>query len=333
MPYRAIQVTRASDAAAPNTVELLELPDARLDDPALGEVVIDVEYSSLNFKDGLALTGRPGVIRPAVLTAGIDLVGTVRESASDAVAPGQRVLVNGCGLSETHPGGLAERARVKAEWVVPVPERFSLRQAAAVGTAGYTAALCILSLRRLGLDQGSDVVVSGAAGGVGTISLLLGRAAGWSMAAITGRPALGDTLRALGAVQVLERSEFTQPGRALQSARWDGAIDTVGGDILANIISQLRYGGAAAACGLAASASLQVSMMPFILRSAVLAGVNSVDTPRPLRLQAWELLDRDLDLDALDGLTEEIALDESLTAAERFASGSVLGRIVVDVRR
>ena len=333
MPYRAIQVRRATDPSAANTVELLDLPDDSLADPALGEVVVDIEYSSLNFKDGLALTGRPGVVRPAVLTAGIDLVGTVRESTSPEVTVGQRVLVNGCGLSETHPGGLAERARVHAEWVVPVPERFSSRQAAAVGTAGYTAALCILSLRRSGLDEGADVAVTGAAGGVGTIALLLGRAAGWSMAAITGRPALGHTLRALGAVHVLERSEFTQPGRALQSARWDGAIDTVGGDILANVISQLRYGGTAAACGLAASASLHVSMMPFILRGTVLAGVNSVDTPRPLRLAAWELLDRDLDLAALDSLTEEITLAESLTAAERFASGSVLGRIVVDVRR
>lgn len=333
MPYRGIQVVRATERGAPNRVELIDIPDEELDSSELGEVLVDVEYSSLNYKDGLALTGRPGVVRPERLTAGIDLVGVVRESSAAGVAPGDRVLVNGCGLSETHPGGLAERARVRAEWVVPVPERFSARQAAAVGTAGYTAALCVLALEKGGLGAGAEVVVTGATGGVGTVGILLGAAAGWRVSAITGRAALGDALRRLGAVDVLDRAEFVDAGKPLQSARWDGAIDTVGGDILANVISQLRYGGVATACGLAASASLHVSMMPFILRSAMLAGVNSVDTPRPLRLAAWERLDRDLDLAALDGITEELALDEAAAAAARFFEGGVLGRLVVDVRR
>lgn len=333
MTFRGIQVVQAAERGAANEVALVDIPASELDDPDLGDVVIDVEYSSLNYKDGLALSGRPGVVRMPRLTAGIDLVGVVRESADARFAVGDRVLVNGCGLSETHPGGLAERARVKGDWVIPVPERFTNRQAAAVGTAGYTAALCVLALEEAGLGADAEVVVTGAAGGVGTVALLLGSAVGWRMNAVTGRPALGDTLRGLGATAIIERSELTEPGKPLQSMRWDGAVDTVGGDILANVISQLRYGGTAAACGMAAGVRLDVSIMPFILRSAALVGVNSVDTPRPLREAAWARLDRDLDLTRLDGLTEEIGLTEAISAASRFETGSVLGRIVVDVRR
>jgi len=333
MTFRGIQVTRATEKGVPNEVALVDVPDEELADPALGEVVVEVEYSSLNYKDGLALTGRPGVVRPERLTAGIDLVGTVAESSAPGIAAGDRVLVNGCGLSESHPGGLAERARVRADWVIPVPERLSTRQAAAIGTAGYTAALCVLALERGGLGAGAEVVVTGAAGGVGTIATLLGAAAGWRVSAVTGRAALGDTLRGLGAVDILERSEFVEPGRPLQSSRWDGAVDTVAGDILANVISQLRYGGTVAACGLAASASLSVSIMPFILRAVTLAGVDSVEAPREKRLAAWERLDRDLDLEKLDSLTEELALGEAIGAASRFFEGGVLGRLVVDVRR
>lgn len=331
MTFRAIEVSRAADGGAANRVALVELPDDAVADPELGDVEIDVEYSSLNFKDGLVLTGRPGVVRVDRLTAGIDLAGTVRASSHPEWVPGDRVIVNGCGLGETHPGGLAERARVRSEWLVRVPARMSTRQAAAIGTAGFTAALAVLALDRA--DVGPEVVVTGAAGGVGTMSILLGAAAGWRVAAASGRPGLADRLRRLGAVDVVGREELGDAGKPLQRARWDGAVDTVGGVILANVLARLRYGGTAAACGNAASASLPASVLPFILRGVSLVGINSVETPTPLRRAAWERLDRDLDLDAVDGLTTEIALGEAVSTAERFATGAVFGRTVVDVRR
>lgn len=332
MSVRAIRVTRAADRGSPNRVALVELPDVA-DAPAPGDVLVDVEYSSLNFKDALALTGRPGVIRGEELTAGIDLVGVVSVSASDSWRPGDRVLVNGYGLGETEHGGLAEQARIDGSWVIRVPERMSGRQAAAVGTAGYTAALCAERLAEAGLGAGAEVVVTGAAGGVGTIALLLGRAAGWRITAVTGRPELAADLRAFGASEVLDRRELSAPGKPLQSARWDGAIDTVGGDMLANVLAQTRPGSTVTACGNAADARLSTTVMPFILRGVTLAGINSVEPPRAAREAAWRRLDRDLDLDALDSATEELALDEAIPAAARFFDGGVHGRLVVDVRR
>jgi acrylyl-CoA reductase (NADPH) len=283
-------------------------------------VLIDVTYSSLNYKDALAVTGRPGVIRADTLIAGIDLVGTRRDT-------GERVLVNGRGLGETHDGGLAEVARVPEEWLVPVPERFTDAQAAAIGTAGYTAALCVLALHGIG---DGEVLVTGATGGVGSIAVMLLARAGISIAAVTGK-ADHDPLRRLGATTIIDRAEFEQPGKPLQPGRWAGVVDTAGGVILANALSQTRYGGTVAACGMAAATDVTASMMPFILRAVSLVGINSVFTPVADRAAAWALLDRDLDTGLLDSLTASIGLDAVVGEAGRMIAGETTGRIVVDV--
>jgi acrylyl-CoA reductase (NADPH) len=286
-----------------------------------GDSDIEVTHSSVNYKDALALTGRPGVLRADALIAGIDLVGIHR---------GQRVLVNGRGLGETHDGGLAEVARVPAEWLVPVPERFTNSQAAAIGTAGYTAALCVAALGDLPSD--ADVIVTGATGGVGSIAVALLSAGGARVTAVTGKLTEHDYLRRLGATTILDRAGLEVGGKALQSEHWAGAVDTVGGTVLANILSQTRYGGTVAACGMASDPSVTSSMMPFILRAVSLVGINSVYTPLEERDAAWRLLDAELDAGLLDSLTTSIGLDAALSTAERMLAGETTGRIVVDVR-
>jgi acrylyl-CoA reductase (NADPH) len=245
------------------------------------------------------------------------------------------VLVNGRGLGETHDGGFAELARVPEEWLVPVPDRFTNAQAAALGTAGYTAALCVLALRDAGaLDGGepeAEVAVTGATGGVGSIALMLLHAMGVRTTAVTGKPER-DYLARLGAASVIDRAELEQPGKPLQSEHWSGAVDTAGGPILANLLSQTRYGGTVAACGLAAAPEVHASMMPFILRAVSLVGINSVYTPVAQRDAAWNLLDAHTDLALLDALTASVSLDEAFAAAERIMAGENTGRIVVDVR-
>ena len=291
------------------------------EEPGGDGVVVDVSHSSLNYKDALAVAGRPGVIRADTLIAGIDLVGTRRDT-------GERVLVNGRGLGETHDGGLADVASVPEEWLVPVPERFTNAQAAAIGTAGYTAALCVLALG----EPDGEVVVTGATGGVGSIALALLHAIGVPTAAVTGK-ADRDLLHRIGVASIIARSDLDQPGKPLQTERWAGGIDVVGGQILANILSQTRYGGTVAACGLAAAPDLHASMMPFILRAVSLVGINSVFTPLDTRDAAWALLDQRLDADLLDALTVTIGLDAVVTTADRLLTGSNIGRVVVDVRR
>ncbi|MEO8260948.1 MAG: acryloyl-CoA reductase [Pseudolysinimonas sp.] len=309
---RALQVVKGEEAKV-----------VELDESGVGDgVVIDVTHSSINYKDALAVTGRPGVIRAEKLIAGIDLVGTRRDD-------GERVLVNGCGLGETHDGGLAEVARVPEEWLIPVPARFTDAQAAAVGTAGYTAALSVLALECIG---DGEVVVTGSTGGVGSIAIMLLAAAGTPVAAVTGKADQHEYLRRLGATTILDRAEFEQPGKPLQSERWAGAIDTVGGTILSNLLSQTRYGGTVTACGLASATDVPASMMPFILRAVSLVGINSVFTPRAQRERAWKLLDERLDLDLLDSLTASIDLDAVVASAESMLAGKTTGRIVVDVR-
>lgn len=308
---------RALEAAKGERARVVER-----EEPGGGGVLVDVTHSSLNYKDALATTGRPGVIRADRLIAGIDLVGTRRDT-------GERVLVNGCGLGETHDGGLADVARVPEEWLVPVPERFTSAQAAAIGTAGYTAALCVLALG----EPDGEVVVTGATGGVGSIAIALLHAAGVPVAAVTGKAAAErDYLGRLGAASVIDRAELAEPGKPLQSERWAGGVDTAGGTILANVLSQTRYGGIVAACGLAAAPDLHASMMPFILRAVTLVGINSVFTPRPQREGAWQLLDQRLDAGLLDGLSTTIGLGETMDAAARMLAGETTGRIVVDVR-
>ncbi|MEO5921719.1 MAG: MDR family oxidoreductase [Pseudolysinimonas sp.] len=323
---RALRVTRGEGAAV-----VAEIPD---DEIGEGPVTIDVEWSSLNYKDALAVTGRPGVIRADRLIAGIDLVGTVRESADPAHAPGERVLVNGRGLGETHDGGLAEIARVPGDWPIAVPDRFTARQAAAIGTAGYTAALCVLALGgTTGTTYDGEILVTGATGGVGSLAIALLARGGHTVAAVTGKPAgQHDYLRGLGATTIIDRAELESAGKPLQSERWSGAIDTVGGPVLANVLAQTRYGGTVATCGMAGAPEVTASMMPFILRAVSLVGVNSVFTPTAARDAAWRLLDRDLDTDLLDGLTASIGLQDAVAAAERMLAGETTGRTVVDVR-
>lgn len=310
---RAIRVVRG-DAGT-----VVEFDETELGDDG---IVVDVTHSSLNYKDALAITGRPGVIRAETLLAGIDLVGARRDT-------GERVLVNGRGLGETHDGGLATVARVPDEWLVPVPERMSNVQAAAIGTAGYTAALAAGALH--GISDG-DVVITGATGGVGSIATMLLHTAGIPVTAVTGKADEHDYLTRLGATAILDRSDLLAPGKPLQPERWAGGIDTVAGPILANILSQTRYGGIVAACGMAAATDLPSSIMPFILRAVTLVGINSVFTPNTERDAAWRLLDRDLDLDLLDSLTASIGLDAAVATAERILAGETTGRVVVDVR-
>lgn len=326
-----------------------ELRDSLTDDDLMpGEVTIDIEYSSINYKDGLALTGRPGVIREYPLIPGIDLVGTVAstpsipgpeptgESATAGSAggewrPGDCVILNGWGIGETHFGGLAERARVKAEWLVPVPEGLSSQRAAALGTAGLTAMLSVLALEKANALDG-DVLVTGAAGGVGSITIALLASLGHRVVASTGRRQLHDYLTSLGAADVIERATLAEPGKPLQSQRFSGAIDTVGGHTLANALAQTTYGGTVASCGLAGSHELPSTVMPFILRAVTLTGINSVFAPRQLRLQAWQRLVDDLDTDLLDAMTTTIGLADAREAAERILAGDIRGRTVVNVR-
>ncbi|WP_411699261.1 MDR family oxidoreductase [Conyzicola sp.] len=320
--FRAIVVTRPSDAPASATLET-DVTDAALGE---GDVEIDVEYSSINYKDGMALTGRPGVIKAESLIAGIDLVGVVR-------ATGERVIVNGFGLGENHPGGLSERARVKSEWLVPLPDGLSARRAAAIGTAGFTAMLSVLALEKsLSPAVGGEVLVTGASGGVGSIAIALLAKLGYSLTASTGRAAQHDYLRSLGATTVIDRAELDEPGRPMQSQRWAGAVDSVGSHTLANVLAQAHYGATVTACGLAQGADLPATVMPFILRGVSLVGINSVYCPLPLRTEAWRRLTRDLDLDLLDSLTTSVGLEGAIGAAHAIMDGSVRGRTVVDMQ-
>lgn len=332
--FRAIIVTRTEDEAGKRTQSshLTTLgADALMD----GDVTVAVEFSSINFKDGLALMGKPGVARVWPLIAGIDLVGTVETSADPRWIAGDRVILNGAGIGESHHGGLAERARVSGAALVRLPDAVSAVRAAAIGTAGFTAMLAVLALERGGVRPDSgDVIVTGAAGGVGSIAIALLAARGYRVVASTGRgEELGDYLRGLGAAEILDRHTIDEAGKPLQTQRWAGAVDSVGSFTLANILAQTHQGGVVASCGLAQGADLPTTVMPFILRAVTLAGVNSVEAPPELRQEAWDALASDLDLELLDDLTEVISLEESFGAAERILAGQVHGRTVVDVRR
>jgi acrylyl-CoA reductase (NADPH) len=316
MTFRAWQVSGTDGG------RLTDLTDDDLD----GDVAVDVEYSSINFKDGLALTGKPGVIATPGLIAGIDLVGVV---------DGKRVLLNGHGIGEKFNGGLAERARVAPDWLIPVPDAFTNSQAAAIGTAGFTAMLAVMAVEKIAAEAGPDatVLVTGAAGGVGSIAVAVLSGLGYRVAASTGRPSEHAYLRSLGATEIIDREELgAAAGKPLQSQRWSAAIDSVGGTTLANVLAQTSYGGIVASCGLAQSATLDTSVMPFILRSVTLTGINSVYCPRPLRVEAWNRLATDIDVALLDSLTDTVPLGEARTVAERILAGEIRGRTVVDVR-
>lgn len=310
---------------------LRDIDDAQLPE---GDVTVRVSHSTLNYKDGLAITGKGPVVRRFPMVPGIDLVGTVESSTHADYQPGDSVLLNGWGVGEGHWGGLAQKARLKGDWLVPLPAAFTPRQAMAIGTAGYTAMLCVLALERHGVtpDKG-EILVTGAAGGVGSVALALLARLGYTVVASTGRAAEADYLKSLGAAEIIDRNLLSVPGKPLARERWAGAVDTVGSHTLANVCAAMKYRGVVAACGLAQGADLPATVMPFILRGVTLAGVDSVYCPRPDRLEAWQRLARDLDPAVLESLTTEIGLDEAVAVATELMAGQVRGRVVVDVNR
>jgi acrylyl-CoA reductase (NADPH) len=298
-----------------------------------GDVTVDIAYSTINYKDALAITNRSPVVRSWPMVAGIDGSGTVVESASAKWRPGDQVVLNGFGVGETHKGCLAGRARLKSEWLLRRPSRFSAREAMAIGTAGYTAMLCVLALERHGIRAGDgEVLVTGATGGVGSTAVALLSALGHKVVAATGKPGEADYLKSLGAGAIIDRAELAAPGKPLQKERWTAVVDAVGSHTLVNALAQTRYGGAVAACGLAQGFDLPGSVMPFILRGVALLGVDSVMAPMGLREQAWNRLARDLDPARLASITTEIPLSGAIEAAERLMQGGVRGRIVVRTR-
>ena len=314
---------------AGQTVSLQQVDENALPE---GDVTIDVAYSTLNFKDALAITGSSPIARKFPMVPGIDLVGTVTESSHADWKAGDTVVLNGWGVGEGHWGGLAQKARLKGDWLVPLPSAFTPAQAMAIGTAGYTAALCVDALVDWGVkpEQG-EVLVTGATGGVGSVAIVLLKKLGFSVAALTGKPAEADYLKELGAETIIDRAEMSEKGKPLQKERWAGVVDAAGSHTLVNACAQTRYGGAVAACGLAQGADFPGTVMPFILRSVSLLGIDSVMAPKAKRLKAWDRLARDLDPAALESIGQTIGLGQAIDTAKKFMSGEVKGRYVVDV--
>ena len=307
-----------------------DIDEARL--PPEGDVTIRIDYSTLNYKDGLAIANKAPVVRKWPMVAGIDGAGTVEASDHPSWKPGDRVVHTGWGVGETHWGCLAQKARLKGDWLVALPEGLGAKQAMAIGTAGFTAMLCAMSLERHGVtkDKG-EILVTGAAGGVGSIAIAILAGRGFRVVASTGRASEADWLKSLGAAEVIDRTELSQPGKPLQKERWAGVVDCVGSHTLANACAQAKYGGVVAACGLAQGMDLPSSVAPFILRGVTLAGIDSVMAPLALRREAWLKLARDLDRAKLDAITTTIGLHEAIARAPGILAGKVRGRIVVDV--
>ncbi|MEI7464862.1 MAG: MDR family oxidoreductase [Burkholderiales bacterium] len=311
------------------TASLQSLDEARLPE---GDVLVAISHSTLNYKDALAITQRGSVVRNWPMVAGIDGAGTVLESSHPRWLPGDRFIHNGWGLGETRWGCLAELARLKGDWLVRLPETFTPRQAMALGTAGYTAMLCVLALERHGVRPGDgDVLVTGATGGVGSVATMLLAKAGHTVVAATGKAAEVAYLKKLGAATVIDRAELSLPGKPLQKERWAAVVDAVGSHTLANALAQTRYNGVVAACGLAQGADLPATVMPFILRGVTLAGVESVVAPLTLREQAWARLARDIDLTLLESVAENITLDDCVARATDLIDGKVRGRMIVNI--
>ncbi|WP_327097678.1 oxidoreductase [Nocardia vinacea] len=325
---RAVQILK-DDAG--QRAELTEIPDGEI---GAGDVTIAVDYSAVNFKDGLGVTGAVPVVERFPIVAGIDLAGTVVEATVESgFTPGDSVAVNGWGLAVDHNGGFATRARVPAAWITRIPPRFTTWQAMAIGTAGYTAALSVMALQRHGLTPNAGpVVVTGAAGGVGSVAIALLAALGFEVHASTGRLGEKDYLQNLGAAEIIPREDLAEPVQAaLGSERWAGGVDVVGSHTLVNVLSQIRYGGAVANCGLAQGLDLPGSVAPFILRGVTLAGIDSVNAPSSSRNAAWELLAEHLDVRLLEEMTTTVPLDQAATVAQQVLTGAVRGRTVVDV--
>ncbi|MGV0868898.1 acrylyl-CoA reductase (NADPH) [Corynebacterium kalidii] len=314
---------------------LTELDEQQLPD---GDVTVRVSHSGMNYKDALAITGNGKIVRDFPMVPGIDFVGQVeRGEHTDGTvdyAEGDWVILNGWGVGERHWGGLAQKARVDGDWLVPLPDNFTPAQAMSIGTAGYTAMLCVMALERHGVtpDQG-DIVVTGASGGVGSVAVALLAKLGYTVAAVTGRPEENQYLKDLGASEILDRADFAEAGKPLQKARWAGAVDVAGSHTLANVLAGTKYRGVVTACGLAAGMDLPASVAPFILRGVTLAGIDSVMCPIKDRMQAWRRLGEDLDPAKLAMITNEIGLDEVIPTAEQLLDGKVRGRVVVDVNK
>ncbi|MEJ6547933.1 oxidoreductase [Corynebacterium sp. USCH3] len=308
-----------------------DLDDRQLPD---GDVTVRVSHSGMNYKDALAITGSGKIVRSFPMVPGIDLAGEVEHSDHPDYRAGDKVILNGWGVGEKRWGGLAQKARVNGDWLVPLPDSFTPAQAMSVGTAGYTAMLCVLALERHGVtpDQG-EIAVTGASGGVGSVAVALLAALGYTVVAITGRPEENRYLEDLGAAEIVDRSGFSEAGKPLQKERWAGAVDVAGSHTLANVLAGTKYRGVVTACGLAAGMDLPASVAPFILRGVTLAGIDSVMCPRGDRLETWRRLGEDLDPVALDMITSEIGLDEVIPTAGQLLDGKVRGRVVVDVNR
>lgn len=326
MSFKAIRIEKTD---AGQSVGIVDMHDSDLMD---GDVTVKITHSTLNYKDGLAITGKSPVVRKFPMVPGVDFAGIVENSSNPEFKVGDEVVLNGWGVGEGHFGGLSQKARVKGDWLVALPKGLTRFQAMAIGTAGYTAMLCVMALERFGLkpDQG-PVVVSGAAGGVGSVAMAVLSKLGWHVIATTGRPEEADYLRALGASEIIERKELSSPGRPLAKERWIAGVDSVGSHTLANILASTKYGGAIAACGLAQGLDLPATVAPFILRNVALLGVESVNCPKLKRIEAWNRLVHDLDHAKLQAITTTISFDEVIPTASALLEGKVRGRVVVEV--
>ncbi len=324
--FKAILIEKTDDGQA---VAIKDLDESQLME---GNVLIDVDYSTLNYKDGLAITGSSPVVRKWPMVPGIDLVGTVRSSEHADYKAGDKVVLNGWGVGEGHWGGLSQVARLNGDWLVPLPAAFDGKQAMAIGTAGYTAALCVQTLVDAGVtpDQG-EILVTGATGGVGSVAIALLAKAGYTVVAATGKSSEVEYLKNLGASDTIAREELSEKGRPMGKERWAGVVDSVGSHTLANAIATTKYGGAVAACGLAQGFDLPVTVMPFILRGVRLLGVDSVMCPKGPRMKAWERLGNDLDLAKLETIATEITLSDAVGKAAELLEGKVRGRLIVNV--
>ena len=326
MTFKALLATKSDGKVSASLVTLHE------QDLMPGDVVVAVDYSTVNYKDALAVTGRADVIRQFPLIPGIDFAGTVEASSYPGIEAGDRVVANGWGLSQTHHGGYAQKARVNGDWLVKIPGPFSTKDAMAIGTAGYTAMLSVLALEHGGITpERGDILVTGANGGVGSIAIAILSNLGYRVVASTGRPEESDYLRGLGAADIIDRRTLSEPGAPITSERWAGAVDSVGSHTLANVLAKTRYRGVVAACGLAQGMDLPASVLPFILRNVTLAGIDSVNAPPGIRRQAWARLARDLDVTKLARTTQLVGLADVPAIAEKVLAGRVQGRTVVDV--
>jgi acrylyl-CoA reductase (NADPH) len=324
--FKGLLITNVNDQrkCELSQIDEKDLPDA--------DVLLRIEYSTINYKDGLAITGKGPVVRKYPMVPGIDGAGVVEESGHPEFKPGDRVILNGWGVGEGHWGCLAQKARLKGDWLIPLPKAFTPRQAMSIGTAGYTASLCVLALRKHGVtpDRG-EIVVTGASGGVGSVAIALLAKRGYKVVASTGRLNEAEYLKSLGASEIIDRNTLSTPGKPLAKERWAGAVDTLGSHTLANVCATTKYCGVVTACGLAQGMDFPATVAPFILRGVTLAGIDSVMAPKPARVEAWNLLASDLDAAKLEAITHEIGLADAIQGGHDIMAGKVRGRLVVNV--